>query len=176
MAGGMSFTRRHWRAFTTFAVAGVLAFVGAIYVFLWFVGDAQSSGLVPPTLGLWSMSNLVNFIIYTVFWELVFIGIPVAGVAAVAWRWWKRLPDDEKSGYHSGGRSRSAGGGVSLLLFVAFSIKVFVDGKWNVPIATFTLDYVVGSMITVLEWGLIIFGIPIAIGLAWWISREMNKP
>ena len=154
-----------------------MVFVGAIYVFLWFVGNAQSSGMVPATLGLWTMANLVTFILYAIFWELLLVGVPAAIAAVIGWQWWRRLPDGERSGCHLGGRSRSAGGGgISLLLFIAFCIKVFIDGKWNAPIATFTLDYIVGSVITILVWGLIIFGIPAAIGLVWWISREMKKP
>jgi len=177
-SGWRSFMRRHWGAIAIFVLAGALAFAGAIYVFLWFVGNAQSSGMVPSTLGLWTMANLVTFILYAVFWELLLIGVPMAIGALVGWLWWRRLPEEERLGYHFGGRSRSASGsgGVSLLFFIAFCIKVFIDGKWNVPIATFTLDYVVGSMITILVWGLIILGIPAAIALAWWISREMRKP
>lgn len=173
-----SFTRRHWGAVAILVLVGALAFAGVVYVFLWFVGTAQSLGMVPATLGLWTMANLVTFILYAVFWELLFIGVPAAMAAVVCWQWWKRLPDEERRGYHFGGRSRSAGGGggVSLLFFIAFCIKVFIDGKWNVAIATFTLDYVVGSMVTILVWGLIVFGIPVAIGVTWWISREMKKP
>jgi hypothetical protein len=80
-------------------------------------------------------------------------------------------------GYHFGRRSRSASGsgGVSLLFFFAFCIKVFIDGNWNAAISTFTLNYVVDSMITILGWFLIIFGIPIVIGLTWWIRREIRK-
>jgi hypothetical protein len=171
-----SFVRKHWGAVAMFTLAAVLAFIGAVYVFLWFVGNVQSSGIVPRTLGLWTMGNLVTFILYATFWELLLIGVPVAIAAVVSWQWWRRLPEEERMGYHFGGRSRSAGGGggVSLLFFIAFCIKVFVDGKWNTPIATFTLDYVVGSIVTILVWGLIIFGIPIAIGLIWWISRRVS--
>ncbi len=161
-----------------FVVAGILAFAGAVYVFLWFVGNAQSTGLVPRTLGLWTMANLVNFILNAIFWELLLIGIPVVVVAVAGWLWWKRLPDEERRGYRFfGKRSRRTrgGGGVSLLFFVAFCIKVYLDGNWNVAIATFTLDYVVGSMILILEWVLIIFGIPIAIGVIWWLHHEMKK-
>jgi hypothetical protein len=64
---------------------------------------------------------------------------------------------------------------VSALFFVAFCIKVFSDGNWNVPIATWTFDYVVYSMLSILIWGLVIFGIPIAIGVIWWIRHEMEK-
>jgi len=180
-AGGSDwrdFVRRHQGAIAIVSLAAALAFIGSLYVFLWFVSSAQSSGLVPSALGLWTMGNLVTFILYTIFWELLLVGVPVVIAAAIAWRWWKRLPEEERRGYHFGRRSRSAGGsgGVSLLFFIGFCIKVYVDGKWNVPIANFTLNYVVNSMITILVWSLVIFGVPIAIGLAWWLNREMKRP
>jgi len=169
--------RRHWHVIAMFALGGILAFAGAVYVFLWFVSNAQSSGMVPSMLGLWTMANLVTFIVYAVLWELLLIGVPIAIAAVIGWRWWKRIPREEWRGYRFSGRKRtSGGGGGSLLFFVAFCIKVFVDGKRNVPIATFTLDYVVGSIITILVLGLIIVGIPVTIGLAWWLSREPKKP
>lgn len=168
--------KKHWRMATVFALGAALVFAGSVYVFLWFVGNAESSGQVPMTLGLWTMSHLVTFIVYAVLWELLLVGIPIAIAAVAGWQWWKRLPEPERK-FHFGGRKRSTGGGGgSLLLFIAFCIKVFIDGRWNVPIATFTLDYIVGSMITILVWGIIILGIPAAIGLAWWISHEMKKP
>ena len=76
-----------------------------------------------------------------------------------------------------GRRSRATrgSGGLSLLFFVAFAIKIYLDGNWNVAIANFALDYVVGSMVLILEWVLIIFGIPIAIGVVWWIRHETRK-
>jgi len=61
------------------------------------------------------------------------------------------------------------------LLFIAFAIKVYVDGNWNVAISSYTLGYVVGSMVTILVWIVIIFGIPIAIGLIWWIHHAVKK-
>jgi hypothetical protein len=176
-SGWRSFMRRHRGAVAVLGLAVALVFIWAVYVFLWFAGNAQSSGMVPGTLGLWTMAILVTFILYAVFWELLLVGVPLAIVAVVGWLWWRRLPEEERRGDRFGGRKRSAGGGgVSLLFFIGFCIKVYVDGKWHVPIATFTLDYVVGSMITILVWGLIIFGVPIAIGLIWWISRGMKKP
>jgi hypothetical protein len=61
------------------------------------------------------------------------------------------------------------------LFFIAFCIKVFIDGNWNVAIASWTLDYVVSSMITILVWTAIIFGIPATIIGLLWLSREMKK-
>jgi hypothetical protein len=172
------FMRKHWTAVATFVVAGILAFAGAVYVYLWFVKDAQSTGLVPSTLGLWSMGNLVGFILHAIFWELLFIGIPVVIGAVAGWQWWKRLPEEEKREYHFFGKrkhARRGGGGVGVLFFAAFAIKIYIDGNWNTAISTYTLNYAVGSMLEILVGGIIIIGIPAAIAGIWWLRHEINK-
>jgi hypothetical protein len=171
------FIRKHWTIVAIFVVAVILAIAGAVYVFWWFTGNAQTVGLVPSTLNLWTMNNVVMFILHLIFWELVLIGIPAAIVAIAGWQWWKRLPEEEKKEHMFGRRSRSrnAEGAISPLLFIAFALKVYVDGNWNMAISTYTLDYVVGSMITILIWTAVIFGIPATIGVIWWIRHEMNK-
>jgi hypothetical protein len=174
----MKFIRRHWNIVAVFVVAIILAVIGGAYVFWWFTGEAQTTGLVPSTLGLWSMGNVVLFILHLIFWELIFIGIPAIIGAVIAWQWWKRLPDGEKKEYNLSGRrsrSRDAGGAISPLLFIAFAIKVYVDGNWNVAISTYSLNYVVDSIITILAWIAVIFGIPAAIGLIWWINHAVKK-
>ena len=173
-----SFLRKHWKMVALFAVAVILAFIGAVYVYLWFVREAQSTGLVPTTLGLWTIAHLVTFILHLILWELLLIGIPVIIGAIAGWLWWRNLPIEEKRQYHFfGKRSRTTrgGGGVSILLFVAFCIKVYIDGNWNVAIATWTFDYLVYSMLTILIWIAVIFGIPATIGIIWWIRHEIKK-
>lgn len=169
--------RRHATAVAVFAVACLMAFAGSIYVFLWFVANAQSTGLVPKTLGLWTMANLVNFIVYSVFWELVLVGIPVVVGAVVAWMWWRRLPYEERSGYRIFGKTgtTSGSGGLGFFFFIAFCIKVYLDGNWNVAISSWNLNYVVGSMVLILEWTVAIIGIPAAIALVWWMRRETRR-
>lgn len=176
------FLRKQWKALVLFAVGAILAFVGAILVFLWYVGEAQSTGLVPKTLNLWTMGHLVTFLLRMIFWEVIYIGIPmIIAAGAVWWLWWKRIPDDEKEEYRhkhlfdTRSHRTEGGQGISFLVFVAFIIKIYLDGNWNVPFATWTFDYLVYSCITVLIWILIIFGIPIAIGATWWIRHEMKK-
>ncbi len=169
------FIKNHKAAFTAFTVAAVLAAAGAVYVFVWFTGNAQASGLVPQTLNLWSMNNLVLFILHAVFWELLLIGVP-AGVGAVAgWLWWRRIPEEEKRQYNlsgKGSKGSRAGGAISPLLFIAFAIKVYVDGYWNTAVAGFSLDYVVGSMVTILIWAAVILAVPAIVAFVWWLSHR----
>ena len=94
------------------------------------------------------------------------------------WVWWKQIPDAERKEYEFFKRSRkeNSGEGISFLFFVAFVIKVYIDGNWDVAIGSWTLDYVVDSMITILVWGAIIFGIPaFIIGLIWLSRQSRNE-
>jgi len=170
--------RKHWQVVATFIVVFVALLAGSVYVFLWFVSNAQSSGLVPTMLGFWTLANLVNFILHAIFWEFLLVGIPLIIVGVVGWRWWTRLPEEEKRGYHMFGKrpgKTRGGGGVSLFFFILFCIKVYLDGNWNLAIANYSVDYVVGSLVLILEWVLVITGIPAAIALIWWIRHETKK-
>jgi len=173
------FLRKHWNMLVVFVVGAILASIGAVLVFLWFLGDAQSTGLVPMTLDLWTMGYMVTFLLHLILWEVLFIGIPVIIAAVAGWLWWRRLPDEEKKEYHFfGTRSRATSGGggaIELLVFIAFCIKVLTDGNWDVAFATWTFDYLVYSYLSALIWVLVIFGIPMALGIIWWIRHEMKK-
>jgi hypothetical protein len=173
------FLKNHWKMVSAFVAAAIIVFIGAIYVFLWFTADAQTTGLVPSSLGLWSMANIIDYILHLILLELLFIGIPVIVAAVVGWQWWKKLPEAEKSQYNFSGkhaRNRGAGGAISPLLFIAFALKVYVDGNWTKPISSYTVDYAVGSMMTILVWIVAIFAIPAIIGFVWWIrSKTKNE-
>ena len=175
------FLRKHWNIVVLFVVGAILVSIGAIFVYLWVVGDAQLTGLIPATLGLWAMGHIVTFLLHLIFWEAILIGIPVILAAVVGWLWWKKLPDDEKEEYKRGhlfgkrSRRTEGGEGISFLIFIVFIIKIYLDGNWNVAFATWTFDYLVYSCLWALIWVLIIFGIPIVIGGTWWLHREMKK-
>ena len=176
------FIDKHFKMFVLFIVSAILAFMGIIYVFLWFVEDAQLTGLVPEVLSQWSMGYLVTFLLHLVFWEALLIGIPVIiAIAAIYFLWWKKLPDDERKEYKDehlfGKRSagKDGGEGISFLVFIAFVIKVYLDGNWDKPFANWKFDYLVYSYLTALIWVLLIFGIPMAIGGLWWIFYGKEK-
>jgi hypothetical protein len=168
------FIKQHRMAFVLFVVAAFLALVWLVLVFLWFVGQAQMNGIVPATLNLWTIGHVVSFLLNLLFWIIVLVGIPVAIGAGAGWYWFRRLPAEERASYRrSRNRSRGsdAGNGISFLVFIGFLIKVYLDGNWNVPIATWTFDYLVYSWITVIVWLFIIAAIPGVIVLAWWVLR-----
>jgi hypothetical protein len=177
-----TFVRKHWKMLAAWIVAAIVAVISAILVFLWFVGDAQVTGLVPQTLNLWTMGYLITFLLYALLWEVVIIGIPViVFIAAIYFFWWKKLPAEERDDYRRGhlfgkrSRRRDGGGAISFLVNIGFIIKVYVDSNWNVPFATWTVDYLVSSYLWVIIWMAVIFGIPLVIGAVWWIHREMKK-
>ncbi len=177
--GWKKFLRKHWNMLVLFIVGVILAAIGAILVFLWFVRDAQSTGLVPTTLSQWTMGYFVTFLLHLIFWEALLIGVPVIIAAVAGWLWWKRIPAEERKEYHFfGKRSGATGGGggaLSLLHFIVFCIKVFTDGNWDVAFAAWTFDYLVYSCLWALIWILVIFAIPISLGIIWWIRHEMRK-
>ena len=176
------FLSRHWKMLVIFVVAAVIAIIGAIYVFLWLIEEAQVTGLVPTTLNLWTIGHIVTFLIHLIFWEVIFIVIPVIiTIVAIYYLWWKKLPDAEREEYRRehlfGKRSRwtDGGGAISLLINIIFIVKVYLDGNWNVPIASWKFEYLVYSYLWALAWILIIFGIPITIGATLWLRYEMKK-
>lgn len=170
------FLRKHWIMAVSFVVGAVLAALGAVLVYLWFVGDAQATRLVPATLDRWSIGHVVSFLLHLALWEVLIIGIPVAlAAAAVYLLWWRTLPEEERKVFRTSSRTTSGGGGMSLFFFIVFCIKIYVDGNWDSAIASWTFDYLVYSCLTALIWILIIIGIPVALGLVWWIHHETKK-
>jgi hypothetical protein len=176
------FLKRHWKMFTLFIIACIIAIASAIYVFIWFVGDAQATGLVPATLDLWTVGYVITFLLHMIFWELIIIGIPsIIVAAAVYFLWWKKLPADERMEYRRGhlfgkrSHRMDGGGGISFGINLGFIIKVYLDGNWNTPFAEWTFDYLVFSYLHVLLVFAAVIGIPLAIGLTFWLRHEIKK-
>ena len=67
------FLRKHWNMLVVFVIGAILVSVGAILVYVWFVGEAQLAGLVPATLSLWTMGHMVTFLLHLILWEIPFM-------------------------------------------------------------------------------------------------------
>lgn len=174
------FLRRHWRMAVIAVIGIVLAVAGTVLVYLWFVGEAQSSGLVPEALRFWTMGYLITFILNLLFWELLLVGTPAVIAGAIAYAMWKRIPSAEREEYRRGNlfrsksNSRDFGNGFSFLINIGFIIKVYLDGNWDSPFASWSLDYLVYSYLLVLMVLLAIFAIPAVIGITWWLRKELK--
>ena len=177
----LKFMKKHWQMFIAIIVIAILAIMGAIYVFLWHVGEAQAINLVPEFLGEWTMEHLVTFILHLIFWVFVFVGIPVLiTIAAIYFLWWKKIPEKERKEYRQGNlfkRSRTTdGGGIfSCLIFIVFLILVYLDGNWTLHFKNWEFNYLVYTWLWALFWVAVIIGIPILIGATLWIRHEMKK-
>ena len=177
------FIKKHFQMLVLMIVACILAFMVTVGVFLWFVADAQSTGLVPELLGEWSIGYVITFILNLIFWEIILVVIPVIiAIALIYFLWWKKLPEKERKEYKEGhlffgGRKHRTdiGGGISFLINIFFIIKVYLDGNWGLVFQDWEFDYLVYSYLWALIWVLIIFGVPMLIGGLWWLSRKMKK-
>jgi len=175
------FLKKHWQMLALFIVIAAVAFAGVVYVFVWFVGGA-SPDLAPPILSGWAMGHFIPFLLHLIFWEFIFIGIPVLiTIAAIYFGWWKKLPDDERKEYREahifGKRTKrsDAGGAFSFLIFIVFCIKIWLDGYWGVPISTWKLNYLVNNCVWAIIVIAVVIGIPILIGGTLWLHYQMKK-
>ena len=177
------FIRRHLHLFIAFIVVMVCAIIGAILVFLWVVQNTQLTGIVPESLGLWSMNSAIMFILNLLLWEFIYIGIPfIVFFLFVYGLWWRRLPELEQTEYKekklfssSKSYKSDAGGAISFLTTVFFVFKIFLDGNWELPFATWNFNYLVYSYLWAFFWVAVVFGIPLLIGGCWWIYHQLHK-
>jgi hypothetical protein len=171
----MRFLRKYWRMALVFVAVIAAAVIGAALVLVWFVAIAQTTALVPATLGLWSIGHVILFILHLVFWEIVLVGSWVLVIVLVIiFQWYMKLPEKEREGWPKRGR-REESDAFSFLVGITWLIVVWVDGRWNLAFESWTFNDWVYSFLAALAWDLLIFGVPIALGFLWWIRKEMEK-
>ncbi len=176
------FLKNHWKI-ALVAVAGIIgAFIGAIYVFLWRTTGPEAIARYPATLDLWTVGYAIMLLIDLILWEILVIGLPViAAVIVLYLLWWKKLPAEEqqemkippreKSPQRKGRRGRG-GNVLNFLVTITWLITIFANGYWDTPFKLWTFTYLFTSIIAAFLWLIVIFAIPAAIALVWWIRRE----
>jgi hypothetical protein len=179
------FLRRHWKMTLLMVVGIVGASIGAVFVFLWVVADAQLTGLVPASLGQWTIGYCFAFVFNVLLWELVYVGswaIPVAVITVFLW--YKKLPAEERKEYEGEPKKKwprrgSTAGGegfFEFLIGVVWLIIMWVDGRWDYAFQAWTFNDWIYSWLTAALWVLV----PLGIGggtafVIWWLSKEMKK-
>lgn len=169
------FLRRQWKMAIVIAVVFIGAAVAALSVLLWFVATAVATGLVPPMLGLWSIGSVITFILHLIFWELVLVGSWVAVVVLLLiFQWYKKLPEEDRKGWPQRGK-RDQGGVFGFFVGLTWLIVVWVDGRWDLPLQSWTVSEWVYSILSAVFWDLLILAVPMGLYLIWWIRTLMKK-
>jgi hypothetical protein len=136
-----NFLKRH----PGMAVALIGMIVGAaivaLFTFLWVLGDAQATGLVPALLGQWTVGTLFTFCLTVIFWELVLVASWVIPIVAILYfQWYKKLPEEEQKEYGVG-RDKSAGeDGFSFIVGLVWLGIVWISGRWNLAFQSWTIN------------------------------------
>ena len=164
------FLLRNWKMALVMAASFVVAAIVALFVFLWVV----ETGTFPASLGDWTVGLIVSFILQVIFWELLLVVTWVIPIAAAFYWWFNKQPDADL--WKPGRGRRESGDAFGFLIGVAWLIMLWIDGRWNQTLQTWTFTEWIYSWLTVLGWVLMIFGIPaVIIFVLWVINREMNK-
>ncbi|NVM55454.1 MAG: hypothetical protein HWN66_17235 [Candidatus Helarchaeota archaeon] len=175
--------KKHWKMAALFVAGAVIAGIGLVLVFLWFVNRAQVLAIVPSDLASWSMAHILSFFFRMIGWELLIVGLPTGAAAIVVIGvWWSKLSEEEKEELKrdpkkkrkkiTGGRS---GGGFSFLTFIIFCIIVSVNGAWETAIASWAFNTLVSYWLQAFLWTLLPIGILLALGLVYLIYTLRNE-
>ncbi len=160
--------KQYWQMFVLMIIAGIIAIAGAIIVLIWHMETSPIGLQGTATIGQWTLAWVWTFFIVLILWELLFVGVP-AGIAAglVYYFWWRNLPEEEKAEFKSrekkDKRARNGTGAFNILLFIAYSIYMLINGHFNTPFGDMPYRFWIYACFLTIGWLLIIFGIPAAI-------------
>jgi len=169
------FLQKQWKMFLV--IIGIIAgaVIGAIFVFLWVIDNGQATGLVPALIGQWTVGYCITFLLHLIFWEIIFVGIPLIVAAITLYMlWYRKLPKDEKFP-SQGAAATGGGGGISFLIGIVWLVITWVEGRWDLAFESWTLNEWVYSWLAAFLWVLLIIGVPLAIGITWWLRREIKE-
>ena len=149
-------------------VGSIIALIGVLIVFIWFIETSPIGGQGEWTFNQWSLNDVVWFIILLILLELLFVGVPVAIFAGVGFYiWWMRLSEEEKKEFKErekkGKKNKHGGSGCGCVMFIALCIYIAINGNFNTKFAYLPYSYFIYSMLYTVMWIIIILGIPAAI-------------
>ena len=175
---------QYWYYVVIFAAIIVGAIIGCILTVNWYVDNQTIGGNGTWTFNQFSMKSSLSWVIYLFFWILLLVGAPTAGIGGfiVALNWFSLLPEDLKvemktrwkkdEELRKSRKKRDTGGAFSFLMFIGVCIYIYIDDNWSTSFGNLDLSYFVHAYLTILMWGLIIFGIPAAIfGIVYFVKK-----
>ncbi|MFX1562967.1 MAG: hypothetical protein ACFFDP_06635 [Promethearchaeota archaeon] len=173
------FLRKHTKMALAIIGVIVVAAIVAVFTFLKVAADAQILGLVPTTLGLWSVGICYGFVITVLIWELIFVVSWLIPILVVTFGYWyRKLPKEERKEYglspkRGADPRRTEGGGVfSFFVAVVWLIIVWITNRWDLAFQSWTFNDWIYSWLTACLWILIPLVIAGTIYFIWWIRKD----
>ena len=168
------FLLKHWKMTIVIAASIVVAAIVALLVFLWVVSEAILLGPYPVGLGDWTIGLIVMFVLNLIYWELLLVATWVIPLVGGLYWWVSKLPDAEIWKPKRG--RRESGDAFGFFIAMAWLIMIWIDGRWNQTLQTWTFTEWIYSWLTALGWLLLIAGIPaIILIVLWFVFGEKMK-
>ncbi|MFX1575006.1 MAG: HMG-box domain-containing protein [Promethearchaeota archaeon] len=165
--------REHRYAFIALIIAAVCAITGVLLTLFWVIEENPFVNPRTGTFNDWTLNYVVGFIILTILWELLFVGVPSGLFFGLGgYLWWRRLPEEEKEEFKTrekkekerkGVKRGGGGGGFGIVMFIAYCIYIGIDGYYNKTFGSRPFTYWIYSWFLTLMWMVIVLGIPAAI-------------
>ncbi|MHA2008549.1 MAG: hypothetical protein ACXABO_14050 [Promethearchaeota archaeon] len=161
--------REHWKVFAVCIAAGIVAFIGAILVLIWFISESPIGAQGTATFNDWNLDWVVGFTILIILWELLFVGVPCGLFFGLGgYLWWRSLPEEEKQEFKDREKKEKAhrkekyggGGGGGLVVFIGYCLFHGIKETYNTPFGNRSYSYWVFTWIETIMWFFIVLGIP----------------
>ncbi|MHA1144968.1 MAG: hypothetical protein ACTSRW_09555 [Candidatus Helarchaeota archaeon] len=176
-------SRIYWKIGLLYIIGGFGAGFAALLVFFWLLTLPITAGY-PLTLGDWTVLTIIDFSLKVSFWEAVIVGIPTISIGlGIFLYWWSRLSEDDKKDFLSmddNSRRRRvlrifiliiavASLGCILLIYLGY---IILTNHLLVPIGSWTVAYVINSLIVSGALCATIVGIPaLVISVIYWYTK-----
>lgn len=168
------FLLKNWKMTIVMAASFIVAAIVALRVFIWVMDEAMALGPYPAGLGDWTIGLIVMFVINVIYWELLLVATWVIPLVGAFYWWFKKQPDADL--WKPGRGRREGGDAFGFLIGIAWLIMLWIDGRWNQTLQTWTFTEWIYSWLTALGWVLMIFGIPAVILIVLYlVNREKKK-
>lgn len=186
--------KKYWYILLVVLIGAVGAFVGGITVELLFIESSPIGGYGTWTFNDFSVGSSIIFILLSVGWLLLLVGLPLIGYFAVVGSiFWFVLISDENKAYikekmkdeerkekkkaHRKKQAKKGGGGGGVSFFTVFImlIVIFVQGNWWVTFGNLSFTYFLFLYIEIIIWCAAIFGIGGLIVFILWLTGVIGK-
>ena len=186
--------KKYWYILLIVVIGAVGAFVGGITVELLFIDSSEIGGNGAWTFNDFSVGSSLAFIIVSIGWLLLLVGLPLCGYFALIGVifWWKIISADnkayikekfrheekreeKKAHRKKKAKKQGGGGGFSFFTLLIFLLVIFVEGNWWVTFGNLQFTYFIFLYIEILIWIGVIGGIVGLVVFILWLTGVIGK-